>query len=88
MFRLKGNNYESILKKAKDFKHQLFKKGPWGNCWISFTSVATLEARKKNVPGYPGVMPGADSCLCVKEINLTLLSGSLLWKVNKHFKIL
>lgn len=32
----------------------------------------------KELPGYTGVMPGADSSLCVEEVDLTLLSCSLL----------
>lgn len=30
------------------------------------------------VPGYTGVMPGADSSLCMEKVDLTLLSSSLL----------
>lgn len=30
------------------------------------------------VPRYPRVVPGADACLCVKEVHLTLYCCSLL----------
>lgn len=30
------------------------------------------------LPWYPRVMPGADTCLCVKEVHLALHSCSLL----------
>lgn len=32
----------------------------------------------KELPGHPGVMPGADSSLRVEEVDLPLLSCSLL----------
>lgn len=40
------------------------------------------DKRNSDLPGDPGIMPGADSCASMQEVDLALLCSSLLWNIK------